>query len=158
MSSLLRMFSLFYQLENRISKVGICFPSLCCVMLLSMRVLQILEYIGMCVWYFLFCTFLIYPIRVWIRCCRSPVLIAKWSTNTCRSRWIFRRSQSSKTNSLPEVSVDWILDPVSSKISDFMPCAHAQSNIVHIKNADKTDDWGLGFGDLEGSGVRFSML
>jgi len=28
-----------------------------------------------------------------------------------------------------------------------MPCAHAQSNILHIKYADKTDDWGLGFGD-----------
>ena len=30
--------------------------------------------------------------------------------------------------------------PVSDEISDFMPCAHAQSNILHIKYAEKTDD------------------
>jgi len=30
--------------------------------------------------------------------------------------------------------------PVSSEISDFTPCAHAQSNILHIKYAEKTDD------------------
>jgi len=30
--------------------------------------------------------------------------------------------------------------PVSSKISDFTPYAHAQSNILHIKYAEKTDD------------------
>jgi len=35
---------------------------------------------------------------------------------------------------------------VSSEISDFTPYAHAQSNIVHIKCAEKTDDSGLGFG------------
>jgi len=28
---------------------------------------------------------------------------------------------------------------VSSEISDFTPCAHAQSNIIHIKYAEKTD-------------------
>jgi len=36
--------------------------------------------------------------------------------------------------------------PVSSEISDFTPHAHAQSNIQHIKHAEKTDDWALGFG------------
>jgi len=36
--------------------------------------------------------------------------------------------------------------PVSSDISDFTPCAHTQSNILHIKYAQKTDDYGLGFG------------
>ena len=30
--------------------------------------------------------------------------------------------------------------PVSSEISDFTPYAHAQSNILHIKYAEKTDD------------------
>ena len=30
--------------------------------------------------------------------------------------------------------------PVSSKISDFTPYAHAQSNILHVKYAEKTDD------------------
>jgi len=29
---------------------------------------------------------------------------------------------------------------VSSEISDFTPCAHVQSNIQHIKYAEKTDD------------------
>ena len=30
--------------------------------------------------------------------------------------------------------------PVSSEMSDFMPYAHAQSNILHVKCAEKTDD------------------
>jgi len=30
--------------------------------------------------------------------------------------------------------------PVSSEISDFAPCAYAQSNLLHMKYADKTDD------------------
>jgi len=30
--------------------------------------------------------------------------------------------------------------PVPSEISDFMPYAHAQSSIQHIKYAEKTDD------------------
>jgi len=30
--------------------------------------------------------------------------------------------------------------PVSSEISDFTPCAHAQTDILHIKYAAKTDD------------------
>jgi len=38
---------------------------------------------------------------------------------------------------------------VSSEISDFKPRAqlrvHRQSNILHIKYAEKTDDYGLGF-------------
>jgi len=29
---------------------------------------------------------------------------------------------------------------VSSEISDITPCAHAQSDILHIKYAEKTDD------------------
>jgi len=28
---------------------------------------------------------------------------------------------------------------VSSEITDFAPCAHAQSNILHVKYAEKTD-------------------
>jgi len=35
---------------------------------------------------------------------------------------------------------EWFRDSVSSEISDFMPCAHAQSNILHIIHAEKTDD------------------
>jgi len=34
--------------------------------------------------------------------------------------------------------------PVSSEISDFTPCTHVPSNILHIKYAEKTDDYGLG--------------
>jgi len=30
--------------------------------------------------------------------------------------------------------------PVSSEISDFTPCANAQSNTSHIKYAEKIDD------------------
>jgi len=33
---------------------------------------------------------------------------------------------------------------VSREISDFTPCAHAQSIIIHMKYAEKTDDHGLG--------------
>jgi len=29
--------------------------------------------------------------------------------------------------------------PVSSEISDFTPCMHEQGNILHTKDADKTD-------------------
>jgi len=32
------------------------------------------------------------------------------------------------------------LHPVSSEISDFTPCAYAQSSVLHIKNTEKTDD------------------
>jgi len=35
--------------------------------------------------------------------------------------------------------------PVSNEISDFIPCAHAQSNILHIKYADETDGFDLGW-------------
>jgi len=31
------------------------------------------------------------------------------------------------------------IHPVLSEISDFTSCAHAQSNILHIKYAEKTD-------------------
>jgi len=34
--------------------------------------------------------------------------------------------------------------PVSSEISDFTPYAHAQSNILHTKYAEKTDDRAYG--------------
>ena len=36
-------------------------------------------------------------------------------------------------------------NPVSSEISDFTPCTHAQSNILRTKYADKTDFlcWGI---------------
>jgi len=41
------------------------------------------------------------------------------------------------TNKMVEITV---LVPVSSEISDFTPCAHAQSDFQHIKYAEKTDD------------------
>jgi len=34
---------------------------------------------------------------------------------------------------------------LTCEISDFMPCTHAQSNILHIKHAEKTNDWCLVF-------------
>jgi len=37
------------------------------------------------------------------------------------------------------------LRSVSSEISDFTPYAHEQSDILHIKYVEKSDDWGLGF-------------
>jgi len=36
--------------------------------------------------------------------------------------------------------------PVSSEISDFTPYAHVQINILDIKYAKKTDDYGFGLG------------
>jgi len=33
---------------------------------------------------------------------------------------------------------------VSREISDFTSCAHAQSDILHIKFAEKADDLGIG--------------
>jgi len=35
---------------------------------------------------------------------------------------------------------------VSREISDFTPCAHAQSHILHVRYAAKTDCYGLVFG------------
>jgi len=35
---------------------------------------------------------------------------------------------------------------LSCEISDFTPCTHAQSDIVHTKYADKTDFLDLGIG------------
>jgi len=35
---------------------------------------------------------------------------------------------------------------VSSEIPDFTPYAHAQNNILHVKYAEKTDDYGIGLG------------
>jgi len=32
-----------------------------------------------------------------------------------------------------------VVDPVSSEISDFRPCTHAQRNILDTKYVDKTD-------------------
>jgi len=34
----------------------------------------------------------------------------------------------------------WHLTLVSGEISDFAPCAHAQSDILHVNYAEKTDD------------------
>jgi len=33
----------------------------------------------------------------------------------------------------------FLSDTVSSEISDFTPCTHAQSNILHVKYAEKID-------------------
>jgi len=33
-----------------------------------------------------------------------------------------------------------LVEQVPSEISDFTPCAHVQSNILHIKYTEKTDD------------------
>jgi len=49
----------------------------------------------------------------------------------------------------PSPTAGWLLGPVSSEISDFTPCAHAQSGISHIKYAEKTDDKGSGLSVLE---------
>jgi len=35
---------------------------------------------------------------------------------------------------------------VSSEVSHFTPCAHAQNDILQIKYAEKTDDQSSGFG------------
>jgi len=34
---------------------------------------------------------------------------------------------------------------LTCEIPDFTPCAHAQRNILHIKYAENTNDWDLGF-------------
>ena len=49
---------------------------------------------------------------------------------------------------------------VSSEISDFTPYAHAQSNFLHIKYAEKTDGQGLGCGvevSVSGYGLSYSQ-
>ena len=55
-------------------------------------------------------------------------------------RWLIKKQRS--TTALEAES------PVSSKIFDFTPYAYAQSNILHVKYAEKTDDWGIGLGVL----------
>jgi len=37
-------------------------------------------------------------------------------------------------------SCQLFLRPVSSEISDLTPCVHAQSNILHVKYAEKSRD------------------
>jgi len=44
---------------------------------------------------------------------------------------------------------------VSSEISDLTPCAHAQSHILHVKYAAKTDYQGLVLGKCVG--LRFGL-
>ena len=46
----------------------------------------------------------------------------------------------------PESKIYEKTDPVSNEISDLTPYAHAQSNALHTKYAEKFDDYCLGFG------------
>jgi len=48
--------------------------------------------------------------------------------------------------------------PVSCEISDFMMCAHAQVNILHMKYTQKTDNYGLGFGKCVGLGFGLGLV
>jgi len=47
------------------------------------------------------------------------------------------KGKSSSTCGPREISTSF---PVSSEISDFTPCAHAQNDILRIKYAEKADD------------------
>jgi len=56
-------------------------------------------------------------------------------------RWLIKTHKTERFTTALEAE-----SAVSSEISNFTPCDHAQSNIQHIKYAEKTDDLGLGFG------------
>jgi len=83
-----------------------------------------------------------YPTVVKLFRKRSCILIMHfWPQNTksivykhthCAQRWLIKTERF--TTAL-EAEL-----PVSSEISDFTPYAHAKSNILHIKYAEKTDD------------------
>ena len=50
-------------------------------------------------------------------------------------RWLIKTDKTERFTTALEAE-----SPVSSEISDFTPYVHAQSNIQHIKYAEKTDD------------------
>jgi len=50
-------------------------------------------------------------------------------------RWLIKTDNTERFTTALEAE-----SPVSSEISGFTPYAHAQSNIQHIKYAEKTDD------------------
>jgi len=50
-------------------------------------------------------------------------------------RWLIKADKTERFATALEAE-----SPVSSEISDFTPYAHALSNILHIKYAEKTDD------------------
>jgi len=50
-------------------------------------------------------------------------------------RWLIKTDKTKRFATALEAE-----SPVSSETSDFTPYAHAHSNIVHIKYAEKTDD------------------
>jgi len=59
------------------------------------------------------------------------------STNTkiLHQPWLIKTDKTERFTTALEAE-----SPVSSEISDFTPYAHAQSNILHVKYAEKTDD------------------
>ena len=50
-------------------------------------------------------------------------------------RWLIKTDKTERFTTALEAE-----SPMSSEISDFTPYAHVQSNIQHIKHAEKTDD------------------
>jgi len=67
-------------------------------------------------------------------------------TPACFSQWSLHYALALSTSQIfthlrQKTAQSGISFPVSSKISDFTPCAHAQSNILHIKCAAKTDSY-----------------
>jgi len=52
--------------------------------------------------------------------------------------------QNGRQSNTPNI-LRWGKLPVSSDISDFLPCAHAQINVLHVRYAEKTDGQGSGF-------------
>ena len=51
----------------------------------------------------------------------------------------FKKFCGSGMDSDWKISQSLISDTVSSEISDFTPCMHAQTYVLHGKHADKTD-------------------
>jgi len=65
----------------------------------------------------------------------------KQSPHTSEQRWELDWTGSGPLQIL--LNLDWIrcqAKLMTCEISDFTPSAHAQSNILHIKYAEKTDD------------------
>ena len=55
------------------------------------------------------------------------------------------RNKATDHSSAIDGGIHTLTAPVSSEISDFTPCSNAQSNILHIKYAGKSDYYGLEF-------------
>ena len=79
-----------------------------------------------------------------VHCLISQQQKTSKNTNFIRMMMSARR-KSWSTTTRQAFQPGRVAGPVSSEISDFTTCAHAQRNVLHFKYAEKTDDGGSGF-------------